>query len=82
MVSKITKSGLYQDKRDTAGLRVRYRNGKLLRGGIGLTTGLGWSGSEDRNAPSPLSSPLSAVGLRKKSAREVREREREAEEGG
>jgi hypothetical protein len=56
---------------------VRYRNGKLLRGGIGLTTGLGWSGSEDRNAPDPLSSPLSAVGLRK-----VKEREREAEKEG
>ena len=38
-----TKSGLIKDERDTVTRRVRHRDGKLLRGGIGLTTGLGWS---------------------------------------
>lgn len=32
-----------KDARDTAQRRVRHRDGKLLKGGIGLTTGLGWS---------------------------------------
>ena len=39
----MTKSGLIKDERDTVTRRVRHRDGKLLRGGIGLTTGLGWS---------------------------------------
>jgi hypothetical protein len=34
----MTKSGVIKDERATP-----LRNGKLLRGGIGLTTGLGWS---------------------------------------
>jgi hypothetical protein len=44
------KDGLFKDDRDTLKRRTRHRDGKLLRGGIGLTTGLGWS---DRyvNAP-------------------------------
>lgn len=41
--SVVTKSGLIKDERDTVTRRVRHRDGKLLRGGIGLTTGLGWS---------------------------------------
>ena len=41
--SVMTKSGLIKDERDTVTRRVRHRDGKLLRGGIGLTTGLGWS---------------------------------------
>lgn len=41
--SNITKSGIYKDDRDTVRRRTRHRDGKLLRGGIGLTTGLGWS---------------------------------------
>ena len=39
----MTKSGVAKDERDTPMRRVRHRDGKLLRGGIGLTTGLGWS---------------------------------------
>ena len=39
----MTKSGIIKDERDTVTRRVRHRDGKLLRGGIGLTTGLGWS---------------------------------------
>ncbi|PIL34648.1 hypothetical protein GSI_03427 [Ganoderma sinense ZZ0214-1] len=53
--SVMTKNGLFKDERDTVKRRVRHRDGKLLRGGIGLTTGLGWSDSEDEDAPSPLS---------------------------
>lgn len=41
--SVMTKSGIYKDERDTVRRRVRHRDGKLLKGGIGLTTGLGWS---------------------------------------
>ena len=32
-----------RDARDTARRRARHKDGRLLRGGIGLTTGLGWS---------------------------------------
>lgn len=32
-----------KDARDTPQRRVRHRDGRLLQGGIGLTTGLGWS---------------------------------------
>jgi large subunit ribosomal protein LP1 len=39
----VTKSGVFKDERDTIRRRVRHRDGRLLRGGIGLTTGLGWS---------------------------------------
>ncbi len=42
-VSTMTKSGIMKDVRDTPMRRHRHRDGKLLRGGIGLTTGLGWS---------------------------------------
>ncbi|GBE83692.1 hypothetical protein SCP_0507480 [Sparassis crispa] len=56
--SVMTKSGLYKDQRDTVQRRIRHRDGRLLRGGIGLTTGLGWSDSEDEDAPSPLTSQL------------------------
>jgi hypothetical protein len=41
--SAITKSGLLKDGRDTVKRRKRHRDGKTLKGGIGLTTGLGWS---------------------------------------
>ncbi|KAF9806366.1 hypothetical protein IEO21_08700 [Rhodonia placenta] len=64
--SVMTKSGLYKDGRDTAKRRHRHRDGKLLRGGIGLTTGLGWSDSEDEGAPSPLTHQLSANALKRK----------------
>lgn len=43
MGSVMTKSGLFKDERDTVKRRVRHRDGRLLAGGIGLTTGLGWS---------------------------------------
>ncbi|KAI0923119.1 hypothetical protein AcV5_009933 [Taiwanofungus camphoratus] len=65
--SVMTKSGLFKDQRDTDKRRHRHRDGKLLRGGIGLTTGLGWSDSEDEDAPSPLTHKLSSGTLRKKS---------------
>lgn len=38
-----TKSGIIKDSRNTVRRQVRHRDGKLLKGGIGLTTGLGWS---------------------------------------
>ncbi|KAI0684620.1 hypothetical protein BC835DRAFT_1422117 [Cytidiella melzeri] len=37
------KSGLYKDQWDTVNRWVRHRDGTLLRGGISLTTGLGWN---------------------------------------
>lgn len=39
----------------------RHRDGRMLRDGIGLTTGLGWSDSEDEDAPSPLRHRLSSI---------------------
>lgn len=42
-MSARTKTGLYKDDRDTLKRRTRHRDGRLLRGGVGLTTGLGWS---------------------------------------
>lgn len=43
LASARTKTGLYKDDRDTLKRRTRHRDGRLLRGGVGLTTGLGWS---------------------------------------
>lgn len=43
-----TKSGLQKDPRDTERRRIRHKDGRLLRAGMGLTTGLGWS---DRSVP-------------------------------
>lgn len=57
----MTKSGIFKDERDTVKRRVRHRDGTLLRGGIGLTTGLGWSDSEDEDAPSPLTRRISSM---------------------
>ncbi|KIM21079.1 hypothetical protein M408DRAFT_12765 [Serendipita vermifera MAFF 305830] len=51
------------DKRNTDKRKRRHRDGKLLREGIGLTTGLGWSDSEDEDAPSPLTRRLSTMTL-------------------
>ncbi|CAL1715931.1 unnamed protein product [Somion occarium] len=56
--SVMTKSGLQKDPRDTERRRVRHRDGQLLRAGMGLTTGLGWSDSEDEDAPSALTRRL------------------------
>ncbi|KAI0631381.1 hypothetical protein C8Q77DRAFT_1159182 [Trametes polyzona] len=66
--SMMTKSGLLKDERDTAKRRVRHRDGRLLAGGIGLTTGLGWSDSEDEDAPSPLIRQISSRSLKKRAA--------------
>jgi len=33
----------------------------MLQGGVGLTTGLGWSDSEDEDAPSPLTRRLNTL---------------------
>ncbi|KAG6901171.1 hypothetical protein C0995_016084 [Termitomyces sp. Mi166 len=52
-----------KDARDTVKRRVRHRDGRLLRGGIGLTTGLGWSDSEDEGAPSALTRRISSLNL-------------------
>ncbi|CAK5263276.1 unnamed protein product [Mycena citricolor] len=57
-------SQLPRDSRDTPYRRVRHRDGKTLRGGIGLTTGLGWSDSEDEDAPSALTKRLSQLDLK------------------
>ncbi|KAF8148380.1 hypothetical protein B0H34DRAFT_802925 [Crassisporium funariophilum] len=66
--SAMTKSGVVKDERDTPNRRVRHRDGRLLRGGIGLTTGLGWSDSEDEDAPSPLTRRLSTLNLSRRSS--------------
>ncbi|PPQ80525.1 hypothetical protein CVT24_002654, partial [Panaeolus cyanescens] len=66
--SVMTKSGIIKDERDTPMRRVRHRDGKLLRGGIGLTTGLGWSDSEDEDAPSPLTRRLSQLNLQRRAS--------------
>ncbi|KAH8102321.1 hypothetical protein BXZ70DRAFT_68515 [Cristinia sonorae] len=66
--SVMTKTGLFKDSRDTQRRRTRHRDGKLLRGGIGLTTGLGWSDSEDEDAPSPLTRRLSSLILSRKAS--------------
>ncbi|TCD63000.1 hypothetical protein EIP91_006092 [Steccherinum ochraceum] len=64
-----TKSGLQKDPRDTVRRRQRHRDGSLLRAGMGLTTGLGWSDSEDEDAPSALTRRLITTTLdRKRSA--------------
>jgi hypothetical protein len=66
-----TKSGVPKDARDTTRRRVRHRDGRLLRGGIGLTTGLGWSDSEDEDAPSPLTRQLSAAQLARRDSKDA-----------
>ena len=38
-----TKSGIMKDERDTPMQRVGHRDNQLLKGGFGLTTGLGVS---------------------------------------
>ena len=45
----VTKSGIMKDEWDTHKRWVRHRDGKLLREGIGLTTGLGWSDRCENN---------------------------------
>lgn len=39
----LSQSAVFKDDRDTYRRRNRHRNGRLLREGVGLTTGLGWS---------------------------------------
>ncbi|KAJ8080387.1 hypothetical protein PM082_017220 [Marasmius tenuissimus] len=63
-----SKASLLKDTRDTPVRRLRHKDGKLLRGGLGLTTGLGWSDSEDEDAPSPLTRQVSSlIGSRRSS---------------
>ncbi|KAI9068554.1 hypothetical protein FKP32DRAFT_1561442 [Trametes sanguinea] len=59
--STVTKSGVYRDPRDTQRRRRRHKDQTLLRAGMGLTTGLGWSDSEDEDAPSLLTRRSTAV---------------------
>ncbi|KIL68434.1 hypothetical protein M378DRAFT_158233 [Amanita muscaria Koide BX008] len=66
--SAMTKYGILKDERDTPMRRHRHRDGRLLRGGIGLTTGLGWSDSEDEDAPSPLTRRLSSLSLARRAS--------------
>ncbi|TRM65632.1 hypothetical protein BD626DRAFT_489416 [Schizophyllum amplum] len=61
--SAVSTSSILKDTRDTPTRRVRHRDGKLLRGGLGLTTGLGWSDSEDEDAPSPFTRRVSKITL-------------------
>ncbi|KAF9224719.1 hypothetical protein BS17DRAFT_45698 [Gyrodon lividus] len=68
LVSTSTSSKHLKDARDTPRRRVRHRDGKLLKGGIGLTTGLGWSDSEDEDAPSPLTRRLSTLVLSRRAS--------------
>ncbi|KAG5350930.1 hypothetical protein C0989_008616 [Termitomyces sp. Mn162] len=65
IASTTTSKGAHplKDTRDTVKRRVRHRDGRLLRGGIGLTTGLGWSDSEDEGAPSALTRRISSLNL-------------------
>lgn len=63
-----TSSKHPKDSRDTPKRRTRHRDGKLLKGGIGLTTGLGWSDSEDEDAPSALTRRLSRIVLTRRTS--------------
>ncbi|KAK7030707.1 ribosomal protein 60S [Favolaschia claudopus] len=63
-----------RDTRDTPRRRVRHRDGKTLRGGIGLTTGLGWSDSEDEDAPSDLTRRISSLNLHQPASHLARSR--------
>ncbi|KAL0069146.1 hypothetical protein AAF712_003832 [Marasmius tenuissimus] len=63
-----SKASLLKDTRDTAVRRLRHKDRKLLGGGLGLTTGLGWSDSEDEDAPSPLTHRLSSLVVSRKSS--------------
>ncbi|KAF8128886.1 hypothetical protein EV363DRAFT_1400146 [Boletus edulis] len=57
-----------KDVRDTPQRRVRHRDGRTLMGGIGLTTGLGWSDSEDEDAPSQLTRRVSSLVLSRRAS--------------
>ncbi|KAI0641658.1 hypothetical protein C8Q79DRAFT_284928 [Trametes meyenii] len=63
-----TKSGIYRDPRDTHRRRQRHKDQTLLRAGMGLTTGLGWSDSEDEDAPSMLTRRLINTSIAKQPA--------------
>ncbi|KAI0665317.1 hypothetical protein C8Q78DRAFT_1084102 [Trametes maxima] len=63
-----TKSGVYRDPRDTHRRRQRHKDQTLLRAGMGLTTGLGWSDSEDEDAPSMLTRRLISTSIAKQPA--------------
>ncbi|KAL0579885.1 hypothetical protein V5O48_002132 [Marasmius crinis-equi] len=63
-----SKASLLKDTRDTPVRRLRHKNQNLLRGGLGLTTGLGWSDSEDEDAPSPLTKRLPSLIVSRKNS--------------
>ncbi|KAI0820891.1 hypothetical protein BC628DRAFT_1422555 [Trametes gibbosa] len=64
--STMTKSGVHRDPRDTQRRRIRHKDQSLLRAGMGLTTGLGWSDSEDEDAPSMLTRRLISDSMAKR----------------
>ena len=49
----------------------RHRGGEVLREGVGLTTGLGWSDSEDEDAPSPLTRRLRTLTMNSTLTRKI-----------
>lgn len=55
-------TGLQKDPRDTERRRLRHKDGRLLRAGMGLTTGLGWS---DRYATPLLFCSLSSCPMQR-----------------
>jgi len=61
--SRLLRVGEGKDERDSRVRKERHRDGETLREGVGLTTGLGWSDSEDEDAPSPLTRRLSSLNL-------------------
>lgn len=61
--SRLLRTGDGRDERDNRMRKERHRAGETLREGVGLTTGLGWSDSEDEDAPSPLTRRLSSLNL-------------------
>ncbi|CAK5273976.1 unnamed protein product, partial [Mycena citricolor] len=58
-----SSSQVPHDPRHTTNRSTRHREANVLRGGIGLTTGLGWSDSEDEDAPSALTKQVSTLDL-------------------
>ena len=63
--TKITKGSRVEKASHTEVRKRRHRDGKLLREGVGLTTGLGWSDSEDEDSPGPMRRRLSHMLLRR-----------------
>jgi len=62
--SKGSRTGCSDKTSQTEVRKRRHRDGRLLREGVGLTTGLGWSDSEDEDSPGPMRRRLSRLLLR------------------